>query len=153
MTNLRQSFLIFGIPYQVVGEPCEARLIRLPEGISVHYYGKAWTPREVIADATHDARVLTGRVRSPLTTLVTALLLMVAVTSGAWAKGRTDPPREKPGPAIPVSAPAEHDVQASWAWWIAWAGYLEVGPFASAQACEQARIRFPVRYRCVPIRD
>lgn len=155
MSTLRQSFLIFGLEYRVIGEPCDTRLIRLPEGVAVARYGKAWDPREVIADATHDARVLTGRVRvgSPLTSLLTVLVLTVAITSGAWAKGRTDPPREKPGPTIQSPLSAEHDVQASWAWWVSWANYLELGPFGSQQACESALRRFPTRYRCVPVRD
>lgn len=158
MTNLRQSFLIFGVAYQMQGEPTDARLVRLHDDLVIAHYSKSWDPREVIAEATHDARVFTGRVQSapsPLATLLTSVLLTVAMTSGAWAKGRPEvgPPTDKPGPTIPVSVAAEHEVQASWAFWIAWAGYLELGPFASAQACEAARVRFPARYRCVPVRD
>jgi len=82
-------------------------------------------------------------------------LLLVLLSSPSYAKGKHDvgPPNDKPGPTIPVSVPAEHDVQASWAWWIAYSGYLELGPFASQQSCLVALRRFPGRYRCVAGRD
>jgi len=158
MITRRRPFLIFGKTYQVVGEPCAARLIRVDDGLTIAYYGKSWSPREVIAEATHDARVFTGRVQpaaSPLTALLTALVLTVAVTSGAWAKGKPDvgPPTDKPGPTIPVSVAAEHEVQASWQWYVAYGGYLELGPFASFQACLVALRRFPQRFKCIPVRD
>lgn len=89
--------------------------------------------------------------------LLVALLITIAVTSGAWAKGRHDPPREKPGPTIPVPVPTDRDVQGTVriavTWWIAWAGYLERGPFASQAECAVARGRYPQRYACVPVRD
>ena len=81
--HLRQSFLIFGVAYQVQGEPTDARLVRVHDDLVIAHYSKAWDPREVIADATHDARVFTGRVQpaaTPLLALVTALLLTVVVT-------------------------------------------------------------------------
>ena len=86
--------------------------------------------------------------------LILALLLVLLATP-SYAKGKHDvgPPTDKPGQTIPVSVAAEHEVQASWAWWIAWAGYLEFGPFASQQACAEALRRFPARFKCVAVRD
>lgn len=82
-------------------------------------------------------------------------LLLVFLASPSYAKGKPDvgPPTDKPGPTIPVSVAAEHEVQASWAWWVAYSGYLELGPFASAQECDTAVRRYPARYRCIAVRD
>lgn len=87
--------------------------------------------------------------------LVVALLFVFLPTPG-WAVGRVPeigPPDDRPGPIIPASVPAEREVQASWQWYVGYAGFMELGPFVSAQACEAARVRFPVRYRCLPMRD
>ena len=77
-------------------------------------------------------------------------VFVLVVSSTVWGKGR---PIEIPVKVVEITVTAEHNVQASWAWWVGYAGYLELGPFASAQACETARVRFPVRYRCLAVRD
>lgn len=86
----------------------------------------------------------------------------VVVLAGAPAWGHREgkppdlgPPTDKPGPTIPVERPVagEGTVEASWAWWVGYAGYLDLGPFATEQACAMAVRRYPVRYRCVPVRD
>lgn len=164
--RLRQSFLIFGVAYGLQGEPTDARLVRLHDGLTIAHFGKSWDPREVIAEATHDARVFTGRVKvgSPLMALLAAALLVLAAVSPGAAIERhhhhghhqkdhqVGPPTDKENGVIPVSV-AEHEVQASWQWYVGWANYLEAGPFVSVQACLVALRRFPQRFTCVAVRD